>query len=561
MSNKILSIEIGQGLTRVAEIDYKVKNPRIYNIFSIATTPNIVNEGTVTISNLFISELTNAIRRHGISTKKVVFVMNSSRVANRIVQIPFVKANRIADLLAANASDYFPVDMEQYQLIHEVIGTIEDAGEKKIMLSVLAVPKDLLAAYWELAKTCGLTVIGYDYIGNSLKKMMIREIPEEIKATLKIEDNSSILTIIENGIVKLQRTINYGVSDAIDSAINSQLFGYAIDPIEAIEELSRRTCVFSSFDKMEPFTDTENPVNPEEMVDQQKLQALRAEITDNFRILIGSISRILDYYQAQNPDKKIERIYMVGLGSVISGLSRLMTNELSCKVVANQQYNDLTLVKNAANETVHIAEYFTTIGAALEPVSIIAAEKRTQKEIGKGRENAAKSGSLTGAVIICLLGIVGAVAIAFAGRMQLLEAENENKFLTNKIAGLEYVDGVYDDYLQVLANYNWAKGVDDAIYSPNNELVAFIEELEEKMPSEIIVFTLNATRSGVSMNIQVESKSAVADVVSQLRTFSSVYVSHLSTITESVEESGETIVSFDIDLSYVPREVRNLIEE
>ena len=103
MSNKILSIEIGQGLTRVAEIDYKVKNPRIYNIFSIATTPNIVNEGTVTISDLFISELKNAIRRHGISTKKVVFVMNSSRVANRIVQIRFVKANRIADLLAANA--------------------------------------------------------------------------------------------------------------------------------------------------------------------------------------------------------------------------------------------------------------------------------------------------------------------------------------------------------------------------------------------------------------------------------------------------------------------------
>lgn len=561
MSNKILSIEIGQGLTRVAEIDYKVKNPKIYNIFSIATTPNIVNEGTVTISSLFVSELTSALRKHGISTKKVIFVMNSSRVANRIIQIPFVKTNRIADLLAANASDYFPVDMEQYQLIHEVIGTIEDAGEKKIMLSVLAVPRDLLAAYRDLAKTCGLTVVGYDYIGNSIKKMMIREIPEEIKATLKIEENSSILTIIENGIVKLQRTINYGVSDAIDATINSQLFGYAIDPIDAIEELSRRTCVFSLFDKTEPFTDTENPVDTEEMVDQQKLQALRAEITDNFRILIGSISRILDYYQAQNPDKKIERIYMVGLGSVISGLSRLMTNELSCKVVANQQYNDLTLVKNAANETVHIAEYFTAIGAALEPVSIIASEKRAEKESTKDKDGAAKGGSMTGAIIVCLLGIVGAVALAFAGKMQLQEAENENKFLTNKIDGLEYVDGVYDEYLQVLANYNWAKGVDDAIYSPNNELVDFIGELEEKMPSEIVVFTLTATRNGVTMSIQVNSKSAAADVVAQLRTFSSVIVSHVSTIEETVDEDGVTTVGFDIDLTYVPREVRSLIEE
>ena len=198
MSNKILSIEIGQGLTRVAEIDYKVKNPKIYNIFSLATTPNVINEGTVAINDLFVSELKNAMRKHGISTKKVVFVLNSSRVASRVIQIPHVKSSRIADLITANASDYFPVDMEQYQLVHEVVGNIEEAGEKKIVLSVLAVPNDLLASYRELAEVCGLTVVGFDYIGNSIKKMMVREIPEEVKATLKIEDTSSVFTIIEN---------------------------------------------------------------------------------------------------------------------------------------------------------------------------------------------------------------------------------------------------------------------------------------------------------------------------------------------------------------------------
>ncbi len=559
MSNKILSIEIGQGLTRVAEIDYKVKNPKIYNIFSIATTPNVINEGTVAINDLFVSELKNAMRKHGISTKKVVFVLNSSRVASRVIQIPHVKSSRIADLITANASDYFPVDMEQYQIVHEVVGNIEEAGEKKIVLSVLAVPNDLLAAYRELAEVCGLTVVGFDYIGNSIKKMMVREIPEEVKATLKIEDTSSVFTIIENGIVKLQRTINYGASDAIDSVINSQLFGYAIEPMEAVAELSRRTCVFSSFDKMEPFADSENSADPDEMLDQQKLQALRAEITDNFRILIGSISRILDYYQAQNPDKKPERIYMVGLGSMISGLSRLMTNELSCKVVANQQYNDLTLVKNAADETIHIAEYFTAIGAALDPISISTNDKKAKNLSGK--EKAAAGSSLAGAVAVCLLAVVGAVALAVAGRMQLQEAKNQNQYLVNKIAGLEYVEGVYDEYLKVLANYNWAEGVDNAVYSPNNELVAFIEELEEKMPSEIIVFTLNASRSGVSLSVQVDSKAAAADVVAQLRTFSSVTVSHLSTIAENVDEAGTTTVSFDIDLTYAPREALSQAEE
>ena len=33
MANRVLGIEIGENLTRVVEIDYKAKNPKIYNMF------------------------------------------------------------------------------------------------------------------------------------------------------------------------------------------------------------------------------------------------------------------------------------------------------------------------------------------------------------------------------------------------------------------------------------------------------------------------------------------------------------------------------------------------
>ena len=62
-------------------------------------------------------------------------------------------------------------------------------------------------------------------IGNSLKKMMIREIPEEIKATLKIEDNSSILTIIENGIAD---------GETVDEAVRYS-FGLRLPQLGPIE--------------------------------------------------------------------------------------------------------------------------------------------------------------------------------------------------------------------------------------------------------------------------------------------------------------------------------------
>ena len=42
MANRVLGIEIGENLTRVVEIDYKAKNPKIYNMFGFPTPPGMI---------------------------------------------------------------------------------------------------------------------------------------------------------------------------------------------------------------------------------------------------------------------------------------------------------------------------------------------------------------------------------------------------------------------------------------------------------------------------------------------------------------------------------------
>jgi type IV pilus assembly protein PilM len=442
--------------------------------------------------------------------------------------------------------------MDQYDLVHETMGTIEDGGEKKLQLSVLAVPKELVESYRALAKACGLTLEGLDYIGNSIKKMMVKEIPEDIKATLKVEENSSVLTVIEDGAIKLQRTINYGVAEAIDSTIDSQIFGYAIDPLEAVEQLARRTCLYYSFDKADTSAD-----NADEL-DKEKLQALRTEITENFRTLIGSTSRILDYFQAQNPDKRIEKIYLVGLGSVISGLSRLMTNELNYKVVANQQYSDISLAKNAADETVHIAEYFTAVGAAMDPVSIDTNNKKAEKA-AKGESSSAgldTSVSLPAAILIVFVCAVISAAISAYALITNAKLAAQQKTLNAQIEAASYIEEVAAEYNAAKADESWLLQVGDVTTSPNDELVALIEELEQKMPTSIQVLTFSATDDGITMNITVDSKAAAADVISQLRTFSSIDSESIaiSTIADAQDESGISTVSFSVTCSYREQE-------
>jgi type IV pilus assembly protein PilM len=545
MPSKILSIEIGPKLTRVAEIDYKVKNPKIYNLFSFVTPPDMLGDASVNVNSVFVSQLSSELQKRVINTRKASFVMNSTRVANRVIQIPYVKENRIADLLNANASDYFPIDMEQYQLVHETLGTIEEDGEKKLELSVLAVPKELVESYRELAKACGLALEGLDYVGSAIQKMMVKEIQDDIKATLKVDENISILTIMKGDVVKLQRTINYGVGDVIDGTIESQVFGFSIDFLEAVEQLSRRTCVFTNFERIDVVSDNEDGL------DQEKFRMLRAFNTECFRPLIGSTSRILDYYQAQNPDEKIEKIYLVGVGSVIGGLSRLMTSELSCKVVANQQYSDISLAKNAANETVHIAEFFTAIGAAMNPVSIVVRERKSEKSFKDASADRLTGISWPFTIIATGICVIAATALCIyaVGTNSMLKFQQAQ--LDAQVKNLSYIEEIAATYDAAKADEEWVQQVDALTESDNDQLVALIGELEEKMPSEINILTLSASETGLVLNMEVGSKAAAADVIAQLRTFNTISVGTVSTIVESAEDYGATTVSFSVNCNYV----------
>ena len=68
------------------------------------------------------------------------FSISSPRLATKEVLIPNVKANKIEKIVQANATEYFPVNMDEYIIQHTVLQEIEDQGQKKLKIMVAAVP-------------------------------------------------------------------------------------------------------------------------------------------------------------------------------------------------------------------------------------------------------------------------------------------------------------------------------------------------------------------------------------------------------------------------------------
>ena len=61
MNNRVLSIEIGNSFTKICEMDYKVKKPKVYKVLTVETPEGIVVDGMLQPTQEYADHLVNAL--------------------------------------------------------------------------------------------------------------------------------------------------------------------------------------------------------------------------------------------------------------------------------------------------------------------------------------------------------------------------------------------------------------------------------------------------------------------------------------------------------------------
>jgi type IV pilus assembly protein PilN len=530
---KILSIEAEASQIRVAEVEVRGKKGRIYNCFCIPAPQGAVEDGQIRDTKTLGENLKAELSQRKIKTKKVYFVTGSTRIASREVRIPFVKANRIQSIVEANATDYFPIDVSKYVLSYSVIDVesqrLEDGKEetKQYYLMVYAAPKAISAAYSEFAENAGLTMTGITYTGDSIYHSVKDEYAKGTHILVKVEYTGTSITVIRDGELTLQRNINYGVDSAAETVRAFPEFGDRLDANEALDVLCSRKCI-------NPFLDMES--FDEEISDEdRKLETARAEVTESLRYLIGNISRIMDYYISRHTDTNFDSIVCCGLGAQVKGLMQLLTNELGQQVDVLQEFKNFVLP--ASGDTQEVCLYAAVLSPGTSGVNLMDKINRKKKE---------KKETLSGAIIICVVGTVAGVVLTAAGYANRIYQQHEQERLNQRISEESSIEEIYSAYTNAKAQYDNYQNMYQYTNTPNEGLKTFIEELEEKMPSDITVENFSSTGTQVSFSMRVGSKSAAANTIMQLRTFES-----LSTVTTTgIDEAEDGTVSLSVLCTY-----------
>ncbi|MCC2225249.1 MULTISPECIES: hypothetical protein [Roseburia] len=522
---KILSIEIGVDVTHVLEMDCRVKNPKVYRSFSFQTPVGVIGEAGVRKSEEFRTALHKLLDANKIKTRKTLFVVNSGKIASREVLIPMIKENRIKDFLNTNSADFFPVDLSRYQLVYRNEGVVQQDKVKKRKLYVFAVPGDLVQSYEELADFCSLELTALDYVGNSIFQMMHKAVGNNICCSVKLDNNATMITIINQGMVVLQRTVFYGFEEVEKVVVDSGLFPKEQYPA-AMDILQQTDCLDA------------NQAAPEDA-----MNAMRAEAVEALRPMIGNIRRVLDYYQSRNNGAEVKECFLIGNGAYIKGLDRLMSLELNLPVHL-QEKDVLNGFRTSGGRL--DAMYEACYGAAIQPLDFVFGSAQTAKIIEEKKKR-----ELFAAKLIGLLCVACAVILLALSGVQRIALSHELNNLNKQKDELEYIQDIYNAYVDTKSQYDDVTKMNGKTETVSDALADAIEEMEEKFPSGVKVTSLTSNGEGISMDIEVSTKEEAAKILQNLATFDAFRSVTTNGITESTDENGKITVTFSVMCTYV----------
>jgi hypothetical protein len=124
------------------------------------------------------------------------------------------------------------------------------------------------------------------------------------------------------------------------------------------------------------------------------------------------------------------------------------------------------------------------------------------------------------------------LAQTYRALQEACEKLEQDFVYVDQVYSQEYA--VYDDFSKSI--WAWYEEImytldNDYMNTNNDNLVSFIEELEDKMPSTFTVTAIAVTDQGLNMGIEVKSKEQVIYVIQTLREFETVEIVSISGLT------------------------------
>lgn len=308
---KVVSLDIGSSNIKIVEGLYHKDVLTIKKSVNIPTPKDSVVDGDIRNKDSVIQAISVALSENKISAKDAICTTNSSLIINREFVIPKINEDEIETYVKFELQKYLSINLDDYIVQVSILDDNISENINNMKVRVIAFPRKLSDKYFYIINKLKLKPYILDVSYNSLNKILkitnkIEEKKEYDKATVAIDfgAESVNVSIFNNNILDFTRLIKSGGNDIDDNLVDM----CNMPRNKAFIEKS------SNCDLMN--------------LNEEKSNVIIKDIVDEW---IEKIEKILNFYRSKNQNTTIDKIYIYGGSSNISGIDKYIEARLNVK--------------------------------------------------------------------------------------------------------------------------------------------------------------------------------------------------------------------------------------
>lgn len=336
-----LGVDIGTLSIKIVEFSNENGRPKLEN-YAILTNYGLAlknlaqNGGTPKAfggeASLMLKRLVKAGEMEARAVNMSVPIFSSFLT---VMELPQMSESELVNAVQFEAKKYVPVPLDSVVIDWSLIGT---SGEGKILVLLVAIPKDLINEYANIARAADLKLLTIELETISAARALIGNDP--VPAVLMdMGSRDTTISVVDNGHLRISHSIETSGEDLTRGLANSLNISW-----RRAEELKK--------------------ANGLKIMDNNS--QITSVLTPLLDIIINAAQNIIDIYFSKTK-KKIEKLIIYGGASKMPGFSEYLTSRLKMDVVIGSPFSRVTCpekLKSVIDEIGH--EFTIAIGLALK---------------------------------------------------------------------------------------------------------------------------------------------------------------------------------------------------
>jgi len=302
--NSLLSIDIGTRNFHIVEGTSNRNNVTITRAASFEIPEGCIHEEFIDNEDRLVEQIRDAIHKTGFSAKEVVLTINACNAIVRDMDFPDAKPKEIDSMIRNELYQTFNVlttDVIQYKMIERVTN---DVGVSLNRYRVCAIDADLVDSYHNIIQGLRMKTLAMDINTNAIDKLfsgniIINENPLDNEAVMLIDVGGVFTTIY---ICTAGKPLFYRHLKIGSSEIEKIIGDNTVVPVAEARRMKEEGYDF--------FSNADN--------DAQKYFELLKPYFYRFN---DEIRKIISFYSSRNNAAPVNRAYLFGSGSQLTGLT------------------------------------------------------------------------------------------------------------------------------------------------------------------------------------------------------------------------------------------------